>query len=148
MKLEVIKEEEPWYGKGLSFKCTECGRCCTGAPGYTWISEQEIIAIAEYLQISIEDFAKRYLRKINNKFSLKESAQNYDCVFLKERKCQVYPVRPKQCRTFPWWPKNLRSKEDWEQAAQFCEGINQPDALVSSELIQKIQREHVNEGTE
>jgi len=34
-------------------------------------------------------------------------------VFLKDKQCTVYPVRPAQCRTFPWWKENLSSKEAW-----------------------------------
>ena len=29
---------EPWYQDGLQFRCTRCGNCCTGAPGYGGIS--------------------------------------------------------------------------------------------------------------
>jgi Fe-S-cluster containining protein len=135
--LNVIKEEEPWYQEGLNFKCTECGQCCTGSPGYIWVTEQEIIAIAAFLNLSIEDFSARYLRVVEDRISLLELPKNYDCIFLKDKKCQIYPVRPKQCRTFPWWPKNLKSKEDWQEAAQFCEGINLEAPRVPIQIIQE-----------
>src|SRR5688500_1640879 len=104
---------EPWYSEGLRFKCTGCGQCCTGAPGYTWVTEQEIVSIADYLNLSIDDFSRKYIRKIDERYSLKEDYQNYDCVFLKDKKCQIYSVRPTQCRTFPWWIQNLKSELDW-----------------------------------
>mgnify|MGYP003145583089 FL=1 len=40
-------EQEPWYRDGLHFSCTQCGNCCTGAPGVVWVDESEIKAIAE-----------------------------------------------------------------------------------------------------
>lgn len=126
-QLKVLNDDDPWYRDGLRFKCTGCGKCCTGSPGYTWVNEKEIESIAQYLKISIEEFGKRYLRKVINRYSLLEHSKTYDCVFLKDNQCQIYPVRPKQCRTFPWWPKNLKSLEDWKKAAKHCEGIN-PDA--------------------
>jgi len=43
-----MAKKELWYKPGLRFKCTECGACCTGAPGYVWISEKEIKAVAHH----------------------------------------------------------------------------------------------------
>lgn len=132
-----IVEEKSWYSNGLSFSCTECGKCCTGAPGYVWITEQEIIKAAEFLNLSIEQFTNQYLRVVEGRISLKENSQNFDCIFLKEKKCHIYPVRPKQCRTFPWWKRNLESQEAWNEAALFCEGINNSSEKVSFEKIEE-----------
>lgn len=30
-----------WWGKGLNFKCTQCGKCCTGHRRAVYISEVE-----------------------------------------------------------------------------------------------------------
>jgi Fe-S-cluster containining protein len=131
MSLTIIKEDdEPWYSQGLPFKCTECGGCCTGSPGYIWVSDQEIVQIADHLKVSIDHFMQNYVRYVDGKLSLLEDHKNYDCVFLKDKKCSIYSVRPKQCRTFPWWPRHLKSKEDWDAAASYCEGINHPEACT------------------
>lgn len=139
--LKILGEEKPWYHNGLSFKCTECGKCCTGSPGYAWVSEQEIENIAGFLNITIREFGQRYLRYVDGKYSLRENKRgdgNYDCVFLKDKKCEIYPARPKQCRTFPWWSRNLKSKEEWEKAGEYCEGINHKEApVVPFEVIQQ-----------
>jgi Fe-S-cluster containining protein len=127
MGLKIFQEEKPWYSDGLNFECTQCGQCCTGAPGYVWISHSEMQAIAQFLNITIQEFSQKYLRRIDKRFSLKEHPVSYDCIFLKNKKCQIYPVRPKQCRTFPWWPENLYSEKSWKKAANACEGIR-PDA--------------------
>jgi uncharacterized protein len=129
---------EPWYHKGLHFKCTECGKCCTGQPGYVWVSDKEIEEMARFLQISFETFIQRYIRKVGDRFSLIEHPRTFDCVFLKDRKCQVYGARPTQCRTFPWWPENLETPEAWKETAERCEGIDHKDAtLISLEEIKK-----------
>lgn len=118
-----------WYEKGLRFKCTECGKCCTGAPGYVWVNETEMQAMADFLRISLKDIMRLYIRRVGQRYSLVESKITYDCVFLKDNKCQVYGARPTQCRTYPWWPNNLHSQEAWEETARACEGIR-PDAPV------------------
>ncbi len=127
-----------WYNKGLSFKCTGCGQCCTGSPGYVWVTEEEMQNIADHVQLSLEEFCKKYVRRVGNRFALLERPKNYDCIFLQGNKCQIYSVRPKQCKTFPWWKENVSSPEAWEEAAKRCEGINHPEApLISLKEIEK-----------
>jgi uncharacterized protein len=126
-----------WYQNGLKFKCTECGKCCTGAPGYVWVTENEMEAIAEFLKIDLKEFMRKYVRRVGQRYSLLESKQTFDCVFLKDKKCQVYGARPKQCRTFPWWPQNLRSEQAWEETARTCEGISDDAPLVPFETIEE-----------
>ncbi|MBS0629777.1 MAG: YkgJ family cysteine cluster protein [Verrucomicrobia bacterium] len=128
---------EPWYKDGLPFKCTGCGMCCTGSPGFVWVSEEEIVEMAKALDIPVLDFAKRYCRLVEGEISLKEDPENFDCVFLKDKKCLVYKARPKQCRTFPFWRENLRTKEDWEETAQRCEGINDDAPIIPLSSILK-----------
>jgi len=131
------KKLNVWYNEGLRFKCTECGQCCTGAPGYVWLTETDIKNLSEHLSLTREAFLKKYTRYVGSRYSLKEDSQNFDCIFLKGKKCTVYKARPKQCQKFPWWPSNLKSKNSWEDAARHCEGINSPDApLISAIDIQ------------
>jgi Fe-S-cluster containining protein len=134
-RLKVLSDDKPWYAEGLRFKCTECGQCCTGAPGYAWVNDDEIQAIADYLKMDVKAFGKKYLRFVQGRYALVER-KNYDCIFLKDRKCSVYPVRPSQCRTFPWWVQNLTTPEAWKEAAQYCEGINDEAPLVPIEIIE------------
>jgi Fe-S-cluster containining protein len=144
--LKVIQENSPWYTHGLRFECTGCGQCCTGAPGYIWVNEEEILQIAQFLKLTIEEFSEQYLRRVKGRLSLIELPKTYDCIFLKDRKCQIYPVRPTQCRTFPWWPQHLKSEKDWQEAARFCEGIRPEAPLIPIDTIeqQRLIQEEVN----
>lgn len=134
-KLQLIEEKSPWYSEGLRFECTGCGECCTGAPGHVWVSRKEIKEIAEFLHFSKEEFTERFLRRVGARFSLIELPKTFDCIFLKNKKCTIYSVRPTQCRTFPWWPQLLKSREDWEEAAHYCEGITCQAPVVPPEKI-------------
>jgi Fe-S-cluster containining protein len=143
MKLEVVESKETWYQDGLKFTCSQCGNCCTGGPGYVWISKEEIVRLADYLKITPEETVEKYCRKVAGQFSLKENRDpatgNYDCVFLAseraprgagdkvvqtKRGCSIYPVRPLQCRTWPFWSENLASSQNWNRAAKRCHGMN------------------------
>ncbi len=133
-----MSESLPWFHKGLPFKCTGCGQCCTGSPGYVWVTEDEMESIAAYLKIPLQDFMKKYVRRVGDRLALVERPKNFDCVFLKDKKCEIYPIRPKQCKTFPWWKENLSSQEAWNEAGSYCEGINHPEApLISLSEIKK-----------
>lgn len=116
---------EPWYRLGLKFGCTGCGDCCTGAPGYVWVTKAEIETLAAGLGVEVEEFERRYVRTVGIRKSLVELAGG-DCVFFdpKSRKCGVYESRPRQCRTWPFWPSNLASPASWEATAERCPGCN------------------------
>ena len=132
----------PWYGEGLRFKCTGCGKCCTGAPGFVWVDEEEINAIASTLGMNSEEFSNTYVRQVDNKQSLIEKKQTNgenDCIFLKNKACTIYNARPKQCRTYPWWVHNLTSESAWNETAADCEGVNHKDApLIKAADILKV----------
>lgn len=135
--LKMIKEQ-PWYKEGLSFECTGCGNCCTGSPGYVWVNDQEIEEMANFLNMPIDKFRMQYLRQKHGRYALVElKYKNYDCIFLKDDKCSIYPVRPVQCRTYPWWAVNLSSKEAWENAAKTCEGMRCGAPAVSVDTIEE-----------
>ena len=133
-----------WYQQGLRFTCTTCGNCCTGGPGYVWVTEEEVARLAEYLTLTVEETMDRYCRRLYGRISLNEaksSTGTYDCVFLKEvqpprtnrrgdaivqakRVCGIYHARPLQCRTWPFWPENLDAKAAWEGETRKCPGMN------------------------
>ena len=119
-----------WYKDGLKFKCTGCGNCCTGEPGYVWLSPEEVDTISAHLEISKEKFIQTYTRSIFGQLSLREDRVTYDCIFLKDKRCQIYSSRPLQCRTFPWWKENITSAESWEEVKKRCEGVDHPEASV------------------
>jgi Fe-S-cluster containining protein len=113
-----------WYHAGLRFECTQCGDCCTGAPGYVWVTNDEIAAIAAVVMPEDpEKFEELYVRKVGVRKSLKEFP-NGDCVFFdtEKRNCSVYTARPRQCKTWPFWDSNLRTPETWKQTCEACPG--------------------------
>ncbi|MDN3507450.1 MAG: YkgJ family cysteine cluster protein [Simkaniaceae bacterium] len=117
-----------WYENGLQFGCTGCGKCCTGSPGYVFLTEKDIDALCEKLSLARDEFLKKYCRQVGNSYSLLELRPHFDCIFLeKGEKCTVYDARPHQCRAFPFWPQNVENKEAWKAAGKECEGIDNPD---------------------
>jgi Fe-S-cluster containining protein len=112
----------PWYRDGLAFRCTRCGHCCTGAPGYVWVSREEIETLASFRGEDVGAFSAKFVRRVHNRYSLIEKPGG-DCVFWdQDAGCTVYSARPVQCRTWPFWPENVETPEAWEQVCQVCPG--------------------------
>ncbi len=119
---------EKWYKDGLRFTCTQCGNCCSGPPGYVWVTREEIRRISEFLGHQDGWLPADLLRRVGFKYSLTEKS-NGDCAFLQskdgKRVCSIYSVRPLQCRTWPFWDSNLKSPKAWAEASRnTCPGMD------------------------
>ena len=124
------RQRTKWYGKGLAFACSGCGRCCSGPEeGYVWITADEISVAAALRAETVGEFKRKYCRRIGLRYSLIEQQPSKDCIFLESRQkqgkyCQIYEARPLQCRTWPFWKDNIRSQRAWDTAADRCPGID------------------------
>jgi Fe-S-cluster containining protein len=134
---EIVSE--PWYKDGLSFRCTRCGACCTGAPGYVWVNAEEIAAIARHRGESVQETTELCTRVVPQGRSLHEKA-NGDCIFYdREQGCTIYPVRPRQCRTWPFWESNVATSEAWQRTCKVCPGSGQGDLISADEIVERLK---------
>ncbi len=95
--------------------CKLCrGFCCIG-DGFVFLTQDDIVSIANFLNCDIEEFLRIYTRKFYDKTVLANIEVNgiYMCCFLENGLCQIYPKRPTQCKTFPFWDsmKDLNIEE-------------------------------------
>lgn len=128
MSSPPANRHSPWYAGGLRFTCTQCGNCCSGAPGYVWVTAREIKAIAGRLEMTVAAFERRYVRQVDSRTSLTERRDG-DCDFLRRLDdgraiCAIYEDRPSQCKTWPFWDENLESPHAWAVASSDCPGMN------------------------
>ncbi|MCK4340982.1 MAG: YkgJ family cysteine cluster protein [Phycisphaerae bacterium] len=135
----IKKKKEPWYKDGLRYECTRCGQCCTGR-GYIWVDYQEILGMAEHLNLEPETFLYLYVRRVKSRRSLVQTPQG-NCVFLSydsagQSQCKVFPARPAQCWTWPFWPANLFDERCWDQAAINCPGVGKGPLYNLTEIRQ------------
>ena len=106
--------------------CDGCdGNCCRGEQGNIWINSGEIYQISDFLDISAIDFIQKYLRPMDNRFSLLEVPveNGFDCIFFNSQKkaCSIYEVRPHQCRQFPFWEIY---RTYWQSLVKECPGVS------------------------
>jgi Fe-S-cluster containining protein len=130
---------EPWYKDGLRFQCTRCGKCCTGEPGYVWVYDAEVAALAAYRGETLTETTALYTRLTSRGRTLREKL-NGDCVFFdREKGCTVYPVRPRQCRTWPFWESNVETPEAWRRTCEVCPGSGQGELIPAEEITRRIK---------
>jgi hypothetical protein len=142
-----VNNGTPWYEEGLRFECTNCGRCCSGAPGYVLYTQDDARAIAQRLGVTVEDFVERFTRDLGfdvggrrRSFKEIESAEGHDCVFLVrgarpgKAMCAIHDLRPLQCRTFPFWPEHVESPRAWQRLGRTCEGVDRGGAVPLTQI--------------
>jgi Fe-S-cluster containining protein len=134
---------QPWYHAGLRFQCTRCGNCCTGAPGYVWVNEEEIAAIAQFRGEEPNHTEGIFTRSVGRRVSLREKA-NADCIFFdRTRGCTIYSVRPRQCRTWPFWDSNVITREAWESTCEICPGSGHGPLIAPEEITRRLNVIHL-----
>lgn len=113
----------PWSADGLSFECSQCGDCCSGAPGAVWVTDEELTAIALALGKPLGEVRLLHTKLLGGRWSLRDYP-NRDCVFLdpQSHRSQVDSARPSQCWTWPFLPSNIETKEAWERTCDHCPG--------------------------
>jgi len=133
--------DAPWYQDGLQFTCSQCGDCCTGAPGVVWVDDNDIEQIAEYLDKPVGEIRLFHTRPVRGRVSLTEY-QNGDCTFFDSvgRKCTIYSVRPAQCRTWPFWKSNVDSKQKWNEVCESCPGAGTGQFFSLEEIEERAAR--------
>lgn len=122
-----------FYRNGVRFECTQCGACCTGAPGRVRVNPREAESLARLLGLEVAAFRAAYARQDGTQWLLREK-ENGDCVFFRDGRCSVYEARPLQCRLYPFWFRNLRSEEAWADAARTCPGIGRGRLYTAAEI--------------
>lgn len=134
------KRRKRWYEDGLRFQCTGCGDCCTGEPGYVYVNDEEIAALAQRCGLSREDFERQFVRPAGERKSLIEMP-NGDCIFFDRitKQCRVYDVRPLQCRTWPFWGSNTANESAWEETCRVCPGCGQGTWFSADQIDQLVK---------
>lgn len=125
---EAANDSGPWYNAGLKFTCTQCGNCCTGAAGFTWVNEAEIATLAMRLGLDQAAFRAKYTQTVwrqgEQRVTLVEK-RGGDCVFFQRGSgCTVYADRPRQCRTWPFWKRVVASRASWDEEIAGCPGMD------------------------
>ena len=114
------------------FECIQCGECCKGFGG-TYVSPGDIEALAGYLEISAETVRETYCAPSGSRLVLAQGADGY-CIFCKDKRCSIHPVKPRMCRAWPFIEGVLADVANWDAMAASCPGMktgHPPEKILS-----------------
>lgn len=120
------------------FECTQCGECCKGYGG-TYVSEADIARIAAFLDESPETVIRNYCRASGRRRLIGQADNGY-CVFAKDGRCAIHPVKPRMCRRWPYLPSILVDVSNWHAMAKACPGMR---IDVADEWIRRCVRDYL-----
>lgn len=129
--------DEPFWKAGLQFGCTRCSRCCTGEPGYVFLSAPDLRKLIAGMGLDLRSFISRYCRFVDmgeyHALSLKERS-DHSCIMWGDSGCTVYDARPIQCSTYPFWSSILESSATWKDESGYCPGIGEGRSWTFDEI--------------
>ena len=134
-------QRNPGTATACAFRCTRCGNCCTGEPGYVWVNDEEIARHRRRFasEPPAESRSAVYTRQGRRGRTLREKA-NGDCVFYdRERAAPIYPVRPRQCRTWPFWESNVETPRGLGADRRVCPGAGQGELISAEEITRRLE---------
>ena len=142
--------KEKFYEKGLSFQCQGSGKCCVsrGEYGFVYLTLKDRRLMAKHLGLSVGEFKKRFCAQTDGVWHLIQPEGTEDCLFLKNKRCEVYEARPTQCRTWPFWPENMNPRAWKRDVVAFCPGASiqgkenlRPSGEISRQLLEQEKAE-------
>jgi Fe-S-cluster containining protein len=112
----------------MRFECQPgCIACCT-QKGFVYLTEEDIVRIADFLGMTVAAFEKRHVYRTRNQRRLRVPA-GATCSFLLGDGCSIHAVKPTQCRIFPFWPELVDGKREWLKTAKYCPGIGKGELV-------------------
>ncbi len=142
-------EKNKWYANGIRFECQGSGKCCSsrGEYGFVYLTKSDREAMANELNLSLDDFIKQYCKTQGKGVYYLKSEDSPDCIFLNKNKCKIYAARPMQCKTWPFWPESMDAKTWKKEIASFCPGVgkgklhsqSEIDKIVTEQLLSEVE---------
>lgn len=126
----------------LRFACQPgCTRCCE-VKGYVYLTEDDIVRAAEFLNMTPGAFEAKYVIRYRHllRFRKPRGAQ---CHFLRDGGCGIHPVKPVQCRLYPFWPELVENHPAWIREKRECPGIGKGDLVqigTACEIASEMKR--------
>jgi len=124
--------------EGLRFQCQRgCTKCCD-QEGFVYLTENDLINAARYLQMTPAAFEERYVYRTRFQRRLRKPRRS-QCSFLTAEGCSIHAVKPTQCRLFPFWPQLVESPKEWKKTGEWCPGIGQGELIQIGEALERAE---------
>ena len=137
-----MADDSKWWADGVRFECQGSGQCCVshGEFGFVYLTMDDRRAMAKKLRLATSAFTAKFCKKTDGVFHLKDT-DDQACIFLKNKRCTVYEVRPMQCRTWPFWPEVMGAKTWAKEVKAFCPGVGKGKLVSADEIRATLDRQ-------
>lgn len=128
-----ITKSHPYikYPGNVHFECSLCALCCGDTETNVrkiLLLKKEAEEISKKTQRDIESFAEKTDDKAPYVYVMKKT-KNSKCVFLKEKLCTIYDIRPLICKFYPFKIDNLGNQHYRFSYTKECPGIGKGSQL-------------------
>lgn len=101
------------WNERIRFECCGCGACCRNVHQSVPLESLDVYRLTKFLKegdsaiTCMEDVLATYAEEVllatcgYVTYVLKTTGDEQACIFLKDNRCMIQPVKPKACRTYP-----------------------------------------------
>ncbi|MFW9993537.1 MAG: YkgJ family cysteine cluster protein [Candidatus Odinarchaeota archaeon] len=133
LRFEVLTGTAGSYTINIPYVCQRCGACCLDNtfPG----NNQDLQRIADFLGTTTVELISKYSRATSTTLGNRTSNRLpdiYPCIFFRDSKCTVYPVRPSICRK--WFFRGTGRAEYGDKGVIACPAYSRLNTICETLL--------------
>lgn len=131
------------YPENVRFQCLKCALCCGDTKTrvrHVLLLKMEAERISQATSKPIEELAVKIEDCEPYVYEMRKTAKERKCVFLKEKHCTIYALRPLICRFYPFELKNTKNGKYEFLYTKECLGIGKGKRLKKSYFRNLFQR--------
>ncbi len=128
------------YPKGVLFKCVRCAVCCGDTENrvrHVLLLKEETQQIAINTSRSVAEFATEIAGFEPYVYEMKRTPGDGQCVFLKDKICTIYGLRPLICRFYPFKLEKTKNGKHKFLYTRECPGVG-TGKLLEKEYFEKL----------
>jgi Fe-S-cluster containining protein len=117
------------FPKGVRWSCKRCGMCCGDTRGRErriLATEYEVDLISEFTGLKADAFSRPTGKGL---YTHAIKKVNGVCIFLRDRSCLIYEVRPLVCVFYPFSMGLKDGRLRFELTRERCPGIGEGEVL-------------------
>ena len=130
------------YPEGIRFQCQRCSLCCGDTKDKVrriFLLEREVETISIQASKAIEDITEQ-INGFAPYFHVLKKTMNGSCIFLKDKSCSIYQIRPLVCRFYPFQLQSLTNNRYQFTYTEECPGIEK-GPLLKRDFYEKLFEE-------
>lgn len=111
---KVFPHQPVKLSQKVEYHCTQCGNCCRHVKNAVMIESLDAFRMARHFREigepvqTIEQILTHYTESVRVTalgypfFMMKVDGAEQSCIFLKDNRCSIQPVKPRTCRLYPF----------------------------------------------